>query len=106
MKKEKELLNKINEIKIGRIQEKVITNLENFYKTREEVFSFFRDCIKMMLDYNYKVKQDTTKGTRLKILTPRQLFHILPIALVQDKTSNNSENVLNEIRQIVYFLYQ
>ena len=30
----------------------------------------------------------------------------LPIALAQIKTGNNSENLLNEIRQIVYFLYQ
>ena len=26
-------------------QEKVITNLENFYKSRENVFNFFRDLI-------------------------------------------------------------
>ena len=30
----------------------------------------------------------------------------LPIALAQLKAGNNSENLLNEIRQIVYFLYQ
>ena len=30
----------------------------------------------------------------------------LPIALAQVKTGNNSENVLNEIRKIVYSLYQ
>ena len=30
----------------------------------------------------------------------------LPIALAQVKTDNNSENVLNEIRQVVYSLYQ
>ena len=30
----------------------------------------------------------------------------LPIALAQVKSSNNSENFLNEIRQIVYSLYQ
>ena len=30
----------------------------------------------------------------------------LPIALAQVKTDNNSESVLNEIRQIVYSLYQ
>ena len=44
LKKQKELLDKINEVKIGRKtheQERVITNLENFYKPREEVFNFF-----------------------------------------------------------------
>ena len=30
----------------------------------------------------------------------------LPIALAQVKSGNNSEGLLNEIRQIVYSLYQ
>ena len=30
----------------------------------------------------------------------------LPIALAQVKTGNNSESLLNKIRQIVYSLYQ
>ena len=30
----------------------------------------------------------------------------LPIALAQVKAGNNSENLLNEIRQIIYTLYQ
>ena len=30
----------------------------------------------------------------------------LPITLAQVKAGNNSENLLNEIRQIVYSLYQ
>ena len=30
----------------------------------------------------------------------------LPIALAQVKAANNSERLLNEIRQIVYSLYQ
>ena len=30
----------------------------------------------------------------------------LPIALAQVKAGNNSKNVLNEIRQIIYSLYQ
>ena len=79
-------------------QEKVITNLENFYKSREEVFNFFRDCVKMMHDSGYKTKQDETKGTGLKMLTPKQMLQRLPIALAQLKAGNNSENLLNEIR--------
>ena len=42
----------------------------------------------------------------LKILTPNQMLKRLPIALAQVKAGNNSENSLNEIRQIVYFLYR
>ena len=47
-----------------------------------------------------------TKGTGLKILTPKQMLQRLPIPLAQVKTGNNSQNLLNEIRKIVYSLYQ
>ena len=53
-----------------------------------------------------KGKAKATKGTVLKILTPKQMLQRLPIALAQVKAGNNSENLLNEIRQIVYSLYQ
>ena len=53
-----------------------------------------------------KVKAKATKGTGLKISTPRKMLQRLPIALAQVKTGNNSEILLNEIRQIVYSLYQ
>ena len=46
------------------------------------------------------------EGTGLKILTPRQMLQRLPIALAQVKAGNNSENLLNEIRRIVYSLYR
>ena len=42
----------------------------------------------------------------LKILTPNQMLKRLPIALPQVKAGNNSESLLNEIRQIVYSLYR
>ena len=47
---------------------------------------------------------DLTK--RLKILTPKQKLQRLPIALGLVKASNTSENLLNEIRQIIYSLYR
>ena len=50
----------------------------------------------------YKTKQ----GTGLKILTPKQMFQRLPIALALVKEGNNSQNLLNEIRQIIYSLYK
>ena len=40
---------------------------------------------------------EPTKIKWLKILTPKQIFQILPITLVQEKAVNNSENLLNEI---------
>ena len=79
--------------------------MKKFYYSREEVFNFFRDFIKMMLD-SWKAKQNETKGTGLKILISKQILQRLPIALAQVKAGNNSESLLNEIRQIVYSLYQ
>ena len=60
----------------------------------------------MLSDANYKAKKTETKGTGLKILTPKQMLQRLPIALTQTKAGNNSKNFLNKIRQIVYSLYQ
>ena len=60
----------------------------------------------MVLDANYKSKQNETQGKGVKILTPKQMIQILPIALAQIKAGNNSEGLLNEIRQNVYSLYQ
>ena len=51
----------------------------------------------------YDSKQE---GTGLKILTPKQMRQRLPIALAQIKAGNNSQSLLNEISQIVYFLNQ
>ena len=84
----------------------MIKNLNKFYSSREEVINLFRDFTEMLSDANYSAKQNETKGTRLKILTPKQMLQRLSIALAQVKAGNNSENLLNEIRQIVYSLYQ
>ena len=56
----------------------------------------------LLSDAKYKAKY--VEG--LKILTPKQMLQRLPIALAQVKAVNNSEKLWNEIRQIVYFLYQ
>ena len=60
----------------------------------------------MLSDASYNAKQNETKGTGLKVLTPKQMFQRLPVSLTQVKGGNNSESLLNEIRQIVYSLYQ
>ena len=56
----------------------------------------------MVFEAKYKAKH----GRGLKILTPKQMFQRLPIALTYVKTGKNSENLLNEIRKTVYSLYQ
>ena len=50
--------------------------------------------------------EELKKGKGLEILTPKKMFQRLPIALAQIKAGNNPESVLNEIRQVVYSLYQ
>ena len=50
--------------------------------------------------------EESQEGEGLKILTSNQMLKRLPIALAQIKAGNNSESLLNEIRQIVYSLYQ
>ena len=84
----------------------MINNIETFYNSREEVINFFRDYIGMLSDANYDARKNDTKGKGLKILTLKQMIQRLPIVLAQLKAGNNSESLLNEIRQIVYSLYQ
>ena len=71
------------------------------YKARSEAIKFY-DYSSMMSEAKAKAK--ATKGTGLKILTPKQMLQRLPIALAQVKAGNNSESLLNQIRQIVYSL--
>ena len=71
-------------------------------KARNEAIKFYDDYSLMMSEAKYRAN----KGTGLKILTPKQLPQRLPTALEQVKAGNNSERLLNEIRQIVYSLYQ
>ena len=71
------------------------------YKARNEAIKFYDDYLSMVSE----AKPKATKGTGLKMLTPKQMLQRLPIALAQVKAGNNSESLLNEIRQIVYSLY-
>ena len=59
------------------------------------------DIVEKGLDFN---KQSKDKG--IKILTPKEMLQRLPIALAQVKASNTSENLLNEIGQIMYSFHQ
>ena len=52
----------------------------------------------------FQWKKQKEKG--FKILTPKQMLQRLPIALAQVKADSTSENLLNEIRKIIYFLYR
>ena len=84
----------------------MINNITRFYNSREETINIFRDYGKMLLDAAHKSKQNKTEGKGLKTLTPKRMLQRLHIALAQVKAGNNSKSLLNEIRQIVYYLYQ
>ena len=60
----------------------------------------------MLSDASYDARKNETEGKELKISTPKQMLQRLLIALAQVKAGNNLESLLNEIRQIVYSLYQ
>ena len=60
------------------------------------------------LDFNKKQKGNglpSDLAKHIKILTPKQMIQRLRIALAEVKSDNTSENLLNEIRQIVYYFY-
>ena len=58
--------------------------------------------LKLFINQNKK----KTAGTGLIILTSKKMLQRLPIALAQAKAGNNSESLLNEIRQVIYSLHQ
>ena len=49
---------------------------------------------------------EVKEGKGIKILTPNKLLSRLPVLLAQIKAGNNSYKLKNEIRQILYLLYQ
>ena len=85
-------------------KEDVEKNLYNFYEGREMVLNAFKS--KIFLKQSKGSGILNTNHSKLKILTLKQMLKRLPIALVQVKVGNNPEDLLNEIRQIVYDLYQ
>ena len=90
----------------NKIQEKkiVLENLCKFFEAKKMIFDGFESKI-----FSIKSKGSgllNTNQSKLKILTTKQMLQRLQIALAQVKAGNNSESLLNEIRQIVCSLYQ
>ena len=71
------------------------------FESRQTVIKLFNKYSSIVSEAKYKTKY----AEGLKILTPKQMLQILPIALAQVKSSKTSENLLNEIGQIIYSLY-
>ena len=53
-----------------------------------------------------KALKKNIPGSGLKILTPQQMLARLPILLAQVQVGNNSRDLKNEIRQLLYSLYR
>ena len=82
-----------------KLKSDVLDSVSALVKGRELMYNAFRSGIFHRLE-------KSQEGEGLKILTPNQMLKRLPIALAQVKAGNNSERLLNEIRQIVYSLYR
>ena len=97
----------LNIIRIGNKndnQKKVLANANILFNGRNSAIKFIEDYSSMILEAKRLAKEEQEcKG--LKILTPNQMLKRLPIALAQVKAVNNSDSLLNEIRQTVYSLY-
>ena len=87
-------------------QSYTIKNVKNLCNSKQKIINLLNDNAKIRPEAIYKSKQNKTTETGLKILTLKQMLQRLPVALAQVKVGNNSESLLNEIRQIVYSLYQ
>ena len=85
-------------------QKRTLANINIHYNARNSAIKFIEDYSSMILEAKMLVKEQ--EGTGLKILTPNEMLKRLPIALAQIKAGNNSESLLNEIRQIAYSLYR
>ena len=96
----------LNIIRIGNKNDnkkKVLANANILFNGRNS--KFIEDYGSMILEAKRLAKEEQD-GKGLKILTPNQMLKRLPIALAQIKAGNNSDSLLNEIRQIVYSLYR
>ena len=105
--KQKDYYNYLNTIRKGNKsanKKKTLANINIFINARDNAIKFIEDYSSMI--YEAKMLAKEQEGTGLKILTPSQMLRRLPIALAQIKAGKNSESLLNEIRQIIYYLYR
>ena len=72
---------------------------DNKLKTKEN--EKIIDVVERIVELN----NENQLGEGLKILTPDQMLSRLPITLAQLKAGNNSQKLINEIRQLLYSLY-
>ena len=94
-----------------KLRSDVLDSVTSLVQGREMVLTAFKSGIFQVSKESQERKEsqegkESQQGKGLKILTANQMLKRLPIALAQVKAGNNSESLLNEIRQIVYSLYR
>ena len=77
-------------------------NTKLLYKSREAVIKLFNDYSWIV----FEAERKSIRGEGLKIITAKQILQRLAKALAQVKADNTSQNLLNELREIIYSLYQ
>ena len=87
-------------------KEDVLKNLYNLLEGRERVLNAFDSKIFPIKIKDTGFSNKLSDHSNLKILTPKQMLQRLPVTLAQVKSGNAFENLLNEIRQIIYSLYR
>ena len=80
-----------------------ITNSTN--RERRLLSLLLRLLLNDYLRMVHKAAYDSKHGKGLKILRYKQMLQRFPILLAKVKAGNTSQNLLNEIRQIIYSLY-
>ena len=96
---QKKFKSELNEITSGNPKHKsekqsyTTKNVRSIYDSRQKIINLLNDNVKISSEAIYKSKQNETKGTGLKILTPNQMLQRSPIALAQVKAGNNSESL-------------
>ena len=98
----------VNKIRLDSIK-KALSKLQRIidYVPKDNAFKIQENekiivIVERILDFNNKIK--SRQG--LKILTPNQMLSSLPISLAQLNAGNNSAQLKNEIRQLLYSLYR
>ena len=105
--KQKDYYSYLNTIRRGNkndSQKRTLANINILFNARDNAIKYIEDYSSMYLEARKLAREQ--EGTGLKILTSNQMLKRLPIALAQVKAGNNSESLLNEIRQIVCYLYR
>ena len=88
-----------------KLRSDVLNSVNALVKGREMVLTAFKGGI-FQVSKESQEGEGVNEGERIKILTPNQMLKRLPIALAKVKAGNNSKSLLNEMRQIVYYLYR